>query len=85
MFRWFATLLHARQRPAYSDQMLQQTIEQVRTCRGHLAMLMEEARFARQLLAVTEVELNAERQRVRQFTDAKEMTPATFTKESRQR
>ena len=82
MFTWFLTLLQGQQAPS-GDQALEDTIAQMRTCRGHLALLMEEARLARQLLGVTLQEIEGERARQQQALQ--DLVPMTFTTDHRQR
>ena len=76
MFRWVKTIMHNWSHPqAMSDEVFERTIVQIKACRQQLTILLEEARLARQLVDITEMELHAaRRQAKRELSDEAERT-----------
>ena len=85
MFHWFGLWAAAWQKPsAMGDKELARTIDQIRTCRGHLADLMYEARLAQQMLEITEGMIEDQRRDTKKRLESA-LEPVTFTTERRQR
>ena len=70
MFGWFRKLVHAWSHPqAMSDEVFTLTINQLRACRAQVALLIEEARLAKQFLDITDAELRAARRSAKRELD----------------